>query len=53
MNDVCHCGQPLWNPKSIERGYCGFCGVLGDWRDYIAGLRTFPYRLPPDYPAGL
>ena len=46
---VCACGQPLWHPESIERGYCKFCRQLGDYRDFIGGLRAFPYELPDGY----
>jgi hypothetical protein len=46
---TCLCGHPLWSSKSIERGYCEHCRLLGDWRHSIAGLRTLPYRWPARY----
>ena len=46
---TCSCGHPLWAPTSIARGYCEYCRMLGDYRHAIAGLRTFPYRLPAGF----
>ena len=46
----CLCGQPLWAPQSIERGFCERCRRLpARYRSAVAGLFPFPYTLPPGY----